>query len=159
MTKTVNPPPRQLTPTPSFQQRAIAAAAGQVYEPAIAFAPNGPVYGRPGYWAKQKTNFAPRSCHRLRAGQQDVYSSRRGMYYDHFGQGIVNAFNSYGSFGLASQTLQRPWCIDDREFTSIHQPHHSSQSSRNNSCAHTDIPVRAAQTNPTSSFRHQLGCR
>jgi hypothetical protein len=25
------------------------------------------------------------------------------MYYDHFGQGVVNAFNSYGSFGLASQ--------------------------------------------------------
>lgn len=86
-----------------FQQRAIAAAGGQVYEPAIAFAPNGPVYGRPGYWAKQKTNFAPRFSVAYALDPKTSIRAGFGMYYDHFGQGIVNAFNSYGSFGLASQ--------------------------------------------------------
>lgn len=84
-----------------FNQRAAAAAAGQVYEPALAFAPNGPVYGKPGYWAKQKLNIAPRfsvayalDSKTLRAGA--------GMYYDHFGQGVINGFNARGSFGLSS---------------------------------------------------------
>jgi hypothetical protein len=86
-----------------FQQRAAAAAAGQVYEPAIAFAPNGPVYGRPGYWSKQKTNFAPRLSLAYALNPKTSIRAGAGLYYDHFGQGIVNAFNSYGSFGLASQ--------------------------------------------------------
>ena len=86
-----------------FQQRAIAAAAGQVYEPAIAFDPNGPVYGRPGYWDKQNTNIAPRFAIAYALDTKTSIRAGAGMYYDHFGQGIVNAFNSYGSFGLASQ--------------------------------------------------------
>jgi hypothetical protein len=86
-----------------FQQRAIAAAAGQIYEPALAFAPNGPVYGRPGYWDKQNTNFAPRLAIAYALDSKTSIRAGAGMYYDHFGQGIVNAFNSYGSFGLASQ--------------------------------------------------------
>jgi len=86
-----------------FQQRAIAAAAGQVYEPALAFAPNGPVYGRPGYWNRQNTDFAPRVAIAYALDSNTSIRAGAGMYYDHFGQGIVNAFNSYGSFGLASQ--------------------------------------------------------
>lgn len=86
-----------------FQQRAAAAAVGQVYEPAIAFAPNGPVYGRPGYWDMQKANLAPRVAFAYALDSKTSIRAGAGMYYDHFGQGIVNAFNSYGSFGLASQ--------------------------------------------------------
>jgi hypothetical protein len=86
-----------------FQQRAIAAAAGQVYEPPLAFAPNGPVYGRPGYWDKQKDNFAPRLAIAYALDSKTSLRLGAGMYYDHFGQGVVNAFNSFGSFGLASQ--------------------------------------------------------
>jgi Carboxypeptidase regulatory-like domain/TonB dependent receptor len=86
-----------------FEQRAIAAAAGQVYEPPLAFAPNGPVYGRPGYWAKQKDNFAPRFAVAYALDPKTSIRAGAGMYYDNFGQGIVNAFNSFGSFGLASQ--------------------------------------------------------
>jgi hypothetical protein len=86
-----------------FLQRAAAAAAGQVYEPALAFAPNGPVYGKPGYWTKQNNNFAPRFAVAYAIDSKTVIRAGAGMYYDHFGQGIVNAFNSYGSFGLASQ--------------------------------------------------------
>jgi hypothetical protein len=86
-----------------FQQRATAAAAGQVYEPALAFAPNGPVYGRPGYWNKQKDNFAPRLSFAYALDSKTSIRAGGGMYYDHFGQGIINAFNASGSFGLASK--------------------------------------------------------
>jgi hypothetical protein len=86
-----------------FLQRAAAAAAGQVYEPALAFAPNGPVYGRPGYWNKQNDNFAPRLAVAYAIDSKTVIRAGAGMYYDHFGQGIINAFNASGSFGLASK--------------------------------------------------------
>jgi hypothetical protein len=86
-----------------FQQRGIAANTGQVYEPALAFAPNGPVYGRPGYWTKQKDNFAPRFAIAYAIDSKTVIRAGAGMYYDHFGQGIINAFNASGSFGLASK--------------------------------------------------------
>lgn len=86
-----------------FQQRATTAAAGQIYEPALAFAPNGPVYGRPGYWTKQKDNFAPRLAIAYALDSKTAIRAGAGMYYDHFGQGIINAFNASGSFGLASK--------------------------------------------------------
>jgi len=86
-----------------FEQRATTAAAGQVYEPALAFTPNGPVYGRPGYWAKQKDNFAPRLAIAYALNSKTSIRAGAGMYYDHFGQGIINAFNTSGSFGLASK--------------------------------------------------------
>ncbi len=85
-----------------FLQRAAAAAAGQVYEPALAFAPNGPVYGRPGYWAKQKANIAPRFSVAYALDSKTSIRGAAGMYYDHFGQGVINGFNARGSFGLAS---------------------------------------------------------
>ncbi len=85
-----------------FQQRAAAAAQGQIYEPALSFAPNGPVYGRPGYWAKEKANIAPRFAFAYALDAKTSLRAGAGMYYDHFGQGIINAFNQKGSFGLAS---------------------------------------------------------
>lgn len=83
-------------------QRATAAAAGTVYEPAIAFAPNGPVYGKPGYWSKQKANIAPRVSFAYALNSKTSIRGAGGMYYDHFGQGVINGFNQRGSFGLAS---------------------------------------------------------
>ena len=85
-----------------FQQRAAAAAIGQVYEPALAFAPNGPTYGRPGYWAKEKANIAPRFAIAYAINSKTSIRAGAGMYYDHFGQGVINGFNAKGSFGLAS---------------------------------------------------------
>lgn len=86
-----------------LQSRASAAAQGNVYEPNLQFAPNGPVYGRPGYWAKQKLNFAPRFAVAYAVDNKTSIRAGWGLYYDHFGQGIINAFNSSGSFGLASK--------------------------------------------------------
>jgi hypothetical protein len=86
-----------------FLQRAAAANVGQVYEPNLSFAPNGPVYGKPGYWSKQKLNIAPRVALAYALDSKTSLRAAGGMYYDHFGQGIVNAFNSFGSFGLATK--------------------------------------------------------
>ena len=83
-------------------QRAAAAANGQAYNPTISFAPNGPVFGRPGYWAKQKLNIAPRVSFAYALDSKTSIRAGAGMYYDHFGQGIINGFNQKGSFGLAS---------------------------------------------------------
>ena len=85
-----------------FQRRAAAAAVGQVYEPAISFAPNGPVYGKPGYWAKDKLDIAPRFAVAYAINSKTSIRAGAGMYYDHFGQGVINGFNQKGSFGLAS---------------------------------------------------------
>ena len=85
-----------------FQQRANAAAIGQVYEPLLSFAPNGPVYGKPGYWSKQKANIAPRVAFAYALNSKTSLRAGAGLYYDHFGQGVINGFNQKGSFGLAS---------------------------------------------------------
>ncbi len=90
-----------------FQQRANAAALGQVYEPLISFAPNGPLYGKPGYWAKQKANIAPRVAFAYALNSKTSLRAGAGEYFDHFGQGVINGFNQKGSFGLASSIPSR----------------------------------------------------
>jgi Carboxypeptidase regulatory-like domain len=90
-----------------FLQRGEAAAHGQVYEPNLTFAPNGRANGRQGYWPAQKTNFAPRLAIAYAPDSKTSIRAGFGIYYDHFGQGIVNTFNQYGSFGL-STSLTNP---------------------------------------------------
>jgi hypothetical protein len=86
-----------------FKTRQIDASQGIVYEPTLSFAPNGPIYGRPGYWSKQKGNVAPRVAFAYAVDSKTSIRGGWGIYYDHFGQGIINAFNQSGSFGLASK--------------------------------------------------------
>jgi Carboxypeptidase regulatory-like domain len=90
-----------------FMQRGIAAAQGQVYEPDLAFAPNGPAYHRPGYWPKSKDNIAPRFAVAYAPDNKTSIRAGFGMFYDHYGQGIVNSFDQLGSFGLTT-TLTNP---------------------------------------------------
>jgi hypothetical protein len=44
-----------------------------------------------------------RGIHRYALDPKTSIRVSAGMYYDHFGQGISNAFNASGSFGLASK--------------------------------------------------------
>jgi hypothetical protein len=90
-----------------FMQRGAAAAQGQVFEPDLAFAPNGPLYHRPGYWAKSKDNIAPRFAVAYAPDNKTSIRAGFGIFYDHYGQGIVNSFNQLGSFGLTT-SLQNP---------------------------------------------------
>jgi Carboxypeptidase regulatory-like domain len=85
-----------------YLQRESAAQAGQIYEPNLEFIPSGAYYGRPGFWPKQKDNFAPRFA---LAYSPDTKTSIRvgaGIYFDHYGEALVNTFDQNGSFGISS---------------------------------------------------------
>jgi Carboxypeptidase regulatory-like domain len=90
-----------------FKQREKAAEQGQVYEPDLAFKPNGKVNDAPGYWAKQKLNLAPRLAVVWAPNGTTSIRAGAGMYYDHFGQALVKSFDESGSFGL-STALSNP---------------------------------------------------
>lgn len=85
-----------------FKQREIAAQQSQVYEPLVSYAPSGPAVGRPGYWPKQKLNLAPRLSVAYSPDGKTSIRAGFGMYYDHYGQGIVNSFSDTGSFGVST---------------------------------------------------------
>lgn len=98
-----------------FENRAIAAKQGLGNQPEFSFAPSGQGRGGKPYWPMNKDNFAPRFSLAYSPGFQDGFlknlfggpnkTSIRagiGMYYDHFGEGIVDGFTQFGSFGLTS---------------------------------------------------------
>ena len=97
---------QEVTPTIDthawFLQRESAALKGQVYEPDLTFAPAGKFYGKPGYWPKQKANFAPRLAVAYSPNGKTSIRVGAGIYYDHFGESLVNIFDQNGSFGMSS---------------------------------------------------------
>jgi hypothetical protein len=110
---------QQVAPTTDlstwFENRKIAAEQGAGNQPAISFAPSGQARGGQPYWPMNKNNFAPRASLAYSPGFHNGllgslfggpgHSSIRagfGMYYDHFGEGIVDGFSQFGSFGLTS---------------------------------------------------------
>jgi hypothetical protein len=90
---------------------------GQTYAPLLQFGLIGKANGGPPYWAWDYKNVAPRLAFAWSpSGSGDGWWSRLlgpagktsvrggfGMYYDHFGEGIVNSFDKNGSFGLTTQ--------------------------------------------------------
>lgn len=97
---------QQIAPTVDthtwYEERGWAAAQGNVFENPLTFVPSGKANHRPGYWAKQKDNFAPRLAFVFAPNAHTSFRAGAGMYFDHFGQGIVNSFDQEGSFGLSS---------------------------------------------------------
>ena len=109
-----------------FADRARAMETGQAYQiPDIQFVLSGQANGKRPYWNWDYKDIAPRFAlaysphadsgwlHRL-FGETGKSSIRAGygIYYDHFGQGIVNTFDRNGSFGLS--TLEtNPYGIQD----------------------------------------------
>jgi hypothetical protein len=106
---------QQVSPTVDthawFLSRAAAAKAGNPqtspYVVPLSFSPSGKANHEPGYWAKQKANIAPRLAIVFAPEPHTSIRAGFGMYYDHFGQGIVNSFDQEGSFGL-SQGVTSP---------------------------------------------------
>jgi carboxypeptidase family protein len=117
----------QVTTFPSissfFDNRVAAMNAGQTFRPVISFGLTGQANGKNPYWAWDYKDLAPRFAiayspkfqsgilNRL-FGSSGKTSIRAGygMYYDHFGQGIVNSFDRQGSLGLAT-FLENPASI------------------------------------------------
>jgi len=103
-----------------FKTRAQQALLGNSVQPDLYFAPSGQARGRKPFWPMQKANIAPRIAiafspapadgfWRKLFGGADKTSIRAGygIYYDHYGEGIVNLFDQYGSFGL-SESITNP---------------------------------------------------
>jgi hypothetical protein len=103
-----------------FKTRAQQAALGNSVQPDLSFAPSGQARGLKSYWPMQKGNVAPRIAIAFSPSPADGFwhmifggaekSSIRagyGIYYDHYGEGIVNLFDQFGSFGL-SQSITNP---------------------------------------------------
>ncbi len=110
----------QVTPIPElgdfFQQRGIAMSEGQTYSPPISFALGGKANNGAPYWNPDYKDFAPRLAFAWSPGFSDgllhgVFGSGGqtsirggfGMYYDHFGEGVVNSFDRLGSLGLTTE--------------------------------------------------------
>ena len=98
---------QQISPTVDtnewYLQRGKAAASGQVYEPDLFFTPAGKANNKPGFWAKQKANIAPRVSIVYAPDSKTSIRAGAGMYYDHFGEALTSRFSRLGSFGLSSQ--------------------------------------------------------
>lgn len=109
----------QVAPTPSlnsfFEQRAAAMLQGQTYKPLISFGLSGQANGKQPYWNWDYKDFAPRLAFAYSPNFDSRFlkkmfgahgeSSIRGgygIYYDHFGQGVVNSFDREGSLGLTT---------------------------------------------------------
>ena len=103
-----------------FKTRGTQAALGNVVQPDLTFDLSGKANGGKPYWAWDYKNVAPRfavaySPHAASGFWHAVFgdagkSSIRagyGIYFDHFGEGVVNTFDRNGSWGLTS-TFSNP---------------------------------------------------
>ena len=98
-----------------FKQRGAAMLQGQAYEPLLTFSLSGQANGKKPYWSYDYKDFAPRLAIAYAPKAEDGFTRRLwggpgkssiragwGMYYDHFGEGIINSFDQLGSFGLTT---------------------------------------------------------
>jgi hypothetical protein len=87
-----------------FLNRQAEAEQGQVYEQLLSLAPAGKANNAPGYWPKQKTNFAPRVGFAWSPNPRTTFRGGFGMYYDHFGEAMTYTFDQTGSYGLSASS-------------------------------------------------------
>jgi hypothetical protein len=85
-----------------YLAREAAAQSGGVSEPNLQFAPAGPHYNKPGFWPKQKANFAPRLAFAYSPDAKTSIRAGAGIYFDHYGEALVDIFDQNGSFGISS---------------------------------------------------------
>ena len=97
---------QEVTPTIDthtwYLKRESAAQAGQIYQEQLQFAPAGKHYNKPGFWPMSKDNFAPRFAVAYSPDTKTSIRFGAGIFYDHFGQALVNTFDQNGSFGMSS---------------------------------------------------------
>ena len=114
----------QISPTVNMHQwftdRWKNAQSGGVVQPDLTFDLSGQANGKKPYWAWNYKNLAPRFAiaysphaasgflHKLfgDAGKSSIRAGY-GLYFDHFGEGVVNTFDKQGSWGLTT-TISNP---------------------------------------------------
>jgi hypothetical protein len=98
---------QQLQPTIDthqwFVNRYTAAAVGQSDQPDLAFSPSGQARGLRPYWNMQRNNIAPRVAVVYSPDTKTTVRGGFGLFFDHFGEGIVDTFSQFGSFGINTQ--------------------------------------------------------
>ncbi|HYA22661.1 MAG TPA: hypothetical protein VEF05_00785, partial [Terriglobales bacterium] len=110
----------QVAPTPGisqwFRNRYTAMVNGQSVQPIVKFALSGQANGKPPIWNWDYRNAAPRFAFAWSPsfsrnswlgkllGESGKSSLRGGygIYFDHFGEGVMNSFDRMGSFGLTT---------------------------------------------------------
>lgn len=117
-------------------QRAALAAQGQVASPIFGLDLSGQANGRKPYWPYDYKNLGPRIAVAYSPNASEGFfkalfggpgkSSFRagyGIVYDHFGEGLVDTFDSVGSFGLTT-VITNPASVQTVDggarFTGVH---------------------------------------
>jgi hypothetical protein len=141
---------QQVTPTIDthawFTKRETAALAGQVYEPDLQFAPSGAYYGKPGYYPKSKNNIAPRLAINYAPNPKTSIRAGAGLYYDHFGEGLVNTFDQNGSYGISS-SVTNPAGVQGYETAPRFTGRHTFPFTNGAAAATTTFPYTPAEGN------------
>jgi hypothetical protein len=108
-----------------FDTRMKDMVQGISFNPLFTMDLSGPANGKPGYWAWDYKNIAPRISMAYSPGYKDGLlgslfggpgkTSIRwgaGIYYDHFGQGVINTYDRQGSFGFISTSTFPPGFVN-----------------------------------------------
>jgi hypothetical protein len=85
-----------------LDQRWQASSEGQIVQPPFGFVQGGRANNKPGFWNMDKLDLAPRFAVAYQPTQNITIRTGFGVYYDHFGQGIVDSFDQAGEFGLVT---------------------------------------------------------
>jgi hypothetical protein len=85
-----------------LNQRWAGAAKGDVVQPTFGFTQGGKANNSPGFWNMDKLDLAPRFAVAYQPFDKMTVRAGFGVYYDHFGQGIVDSFDQAGEFGLVT---------------------------------------------------------
>ncbi len=120
-----------------FTTRAAQAALGNSVQPEISFAPSGKARGGKPFYPMNWGNIAPRLAFVFApapeegsffnklfggAGKSSIRAGF-GVYYDHYGEGLVTSYSQHGSFSLSS-ALTNPASIQTADttprFTGLH---------------------------------------
>jgi hypothetical protein len=97
---------QEVVPTVNMGQwldaRWKAASGGAVTQPSFGFVQGGRANNKSGFWSMDKLDLSPRFAIAYQPTQKITVRTGFGMYYDHFGQGIVDSFDQSGEFGLVT---------------------------------------------------------
>ena len=85
-----------------FDARWAASSQGRVVQPAFGFKQAGRANGKPGLWGMDKADIAPRFSVAYALNPSTSIRAGFGIYFDHFGQGVIDSFDQQGSFGLVT---------------------------------------------------------
>jgi len=83
-----------------FDTRVAQAAKGIVDQPNFTFSPSGKANGAKPFFPMSWKNFSPRLGVAYALDAKTSIRSGIGLYFDHFGEGVVRNFSEMGSYGL-----------------------------------------------------------